>query len=144
MTVEAYLRSKVPGYPFETAVLENAAISPIFAKPKALRPISLNDVVEENAGDEDFVKSLKYATSTLFYSASGVFSGGSRSEQVGDVHASLSGFTIIQADREYYRSLGDKLRGELGMEAEERVSEKGGMFDATNLRTQNPSKPWNC
>lgn len=143
MTVEAYLRAQVPGYPFEIEVLENAALSPIFAKPEALRPISINDVIEDNVDQEDWAKALKYATSTLFYSAAGMFSGGSRSEQVGDVHASQSGFIITQADREYYRSMGDKLRGEIGYELEVAVQDTGGAFDATKLRNANRPKQWN-
>lgn len=140
MTVEAYLRARVPGYPFEVAVLEDAALSPVFAKPVRFRALSIKDDVEDNVDDEDFYKSLRYATSTLYYSAAGVFSGGSRSEQVGDVRASLSGFTITQSDREYYRKMGDKLRGELGCEVEQDVTEQGCMFDATNLRR---STRWN-
>ena len=143
MTVEAYLRAQVPGYPFDTEVLENAAMSPIFAKPEALRPISIDDEILDHAGEEDWVKALKYATSTLFYSAAGMFSGGSRSEQVGDVHASQSGFIITQADREYYRSMGDKLRGEIGYEPEESAQDQAGMFDATELRTASRLKRWN-
>lgn len=134
MTVEAYLRAKVPGYPFERAVLESAALSPIFAKPKAFEAIDLTDTIEDKVDDEGFLASLKYATSTLFYSASGVFSGGSRSEQMGNIRTSLSGFIITQADREYYRKMADKLREELGVEVEEDVTEDNGMFDATYLR----------
>ena len=137
------MRAKVPGYPFDIEVLENAAMSPIFAKPEALRPISMNDEILDHAGEEDWVKALKYATSTLFYSAAGMFSGGSRSEQVGDVHASQSGFIITQADREYYRNMGDKLREEIGYEPEESAQEQGGMFDATELRTAGRPKRWN-
>ena len=137
------MRAKVPGYPFDIEVLENAAMSPIFAKPEALRPISMNDEILDHAGEEDWVKALKYATSTLFYSAAGMFSGGSRSEQVGDVHASQSGFIITQADREYYRNMGDKLREEIGYEPEESAQEQGGMFDATELRTASSPKRWN-
>lgn len=143
MTVEAYLRAQVPGYPFDIEVLENAAMSPIFAKPEALRPISISDEILDHADEENWVKALKYATSTLFYSAAGMFSGGSRSEQVGDVHASQSGFIITQADREYYRNMGDKLRGEIGYEPEESVQNQGGMFDATELRTASRPKRWN-
>ena len=143
MTVEAYLRAQVPGYPFDIEVLENAAMSPIFAKPEALRPISINDEILDHAGEEDWVKALKYATSTLFYSAAGMFSGGSRSEQVGDVHASQSGFIITQADREYYRNMGDKLREEIGYEPEESAQEQGGMFDASELRTASTPRRWN-
>lgn len=142
MTVEAYLRAQVPGYPFEIAVLENAVLSPIFARPNVLRPLSIKDIVEDNADDKEWVKSLKYATSTLFYSASGIFSGGSRSEQVGDVHASLSGFIITQSDRENYRNMGDKLRKEIGYEPEETIQMQGGMFDASELRTANTPKQW--
>lgn len=131
MTVETYLRAQVPGYPFDIAVLENAALSPIFAKPKSLPAICIKDVVEENVYNESWEKSLKYATSTLFYSAAGIFSGGSRSEQVGDVHSSLSGFIVTQSDREYYRNMGDKLRQEIGATVEEQVQEQGGMFDAS-------------
>ena len=143
MTVEAYLRAQVPGYPFDIEVLENAAMSPIFAKPEALQPISIDDEILDHAGEEGWVKALKYATSTLFYSAAGMFSGGSRSEQVGDVHASQSGFIITQADREYYRNMGDKLREEIGYEPEESAQEQGGMFDATELRTASSPKRWN-
>lgn len=134
MTVEAYLRAQVPGYPFEIAVLENAALSPLFARPEKMLAVSLDDAVEEHTDNEEWLKSLKYATSTLYYSASGVFSGGSRSEQVGDVRASQSGFIITQADREYYRSMGDRLRGELGCEVEPDNTPKGCMFDASSLR----------
>lgn len=143
MTVEAYLRAQVPGYPFDTEVLENAALSPIFAKPEALRPISIDDEILDHAGEEDWAKALKYATSTLFYSAAGMFSGGSRSEQVGDVHASQSGFIITQADREYYRSMGNKLREEIGYEPEESVQDTGGMRDGAEFRTACRPKRWN-
>lgn len=140
MTVEAYLRAQVPGYPFESSVLENAALSPAFAKPNKLRALSINDDVEDFLDDEYLLSSLKYATSTLYYSAAGVFSGGSRSEQVGDVRASVSGFTITQTDRDYYRKMGDKLRGELGCEVDQNVSNQSCMFDATNLRR---ARRWN-
>lgn len=140
MTVEAYLRAQVPGYPFETAVIEYAAVSPMFARPDAMCPLNISDVVEDNADDEGWVKSLKYATSTLFYSAAGVFSGGSRSEQVGDVHASQSGFTITQSDREYYRKVADELRGEIGAQIEKNVNEDTGAFDATDRRKRTSKK----
>lgn len=131
MTVEAYLRARIPGYPFEAVVLESAALSPIEV---GLQPLKLTDSVEDVYADEELLKSLKYATSTLYYSAAGVFSGGSRTEQVGDVRASLSGFIITQADRDYWRKRGDKLREELGFDPEENLSDDGGMFDATPLR----------
>ncbi len=128
--------AEIPGYPFRPEVLKRAALSPMKAKPTKLRALNLEDVIEDYADDETFDKSLTYATSTLYYSAAGVFSGGSRSEQVGDVRASESGFIITQTDREYYRSMGDKLRGDVGAEPEKTLQEQGGMFDATSLRTQ--------
>lgn len=136
MTVEAYLRAQIPGYPFSTEVLENAALSPIFARPEPMGSISLYDDIEEHAGDDDWLRSLKYATSTLYYSAAGLFSGGSRTEQVGDVRASLSGYIITQADRDWWRKRGDALREELGIEPEEDLSTDSCMFDATDMTRQ--------
>lgn len=144
MTVEAYLRAQVPGYPFDEDVIMRAAVSPIFAKPDAMCALNINDVVEDNSDDEGWVRSLRYASSTLYYSAAGAFSGGSRSEQVGDVHASQSGFVITQSDREYYRRMGDKIRTELGCDIEESVEDKGGAFDATLLRTAPPRRHKHC
>lgn len=137
MTVDAYLRAEVPGYPFESNVIEKACLSPVFAKPTPLHPISKTDVIEDFVDDDEFIKSLKYATSTLYYSAAGVFSGGSRSEKRGNRQMSVSGFIITQSDREYYRRIGDKLRGELDCEIEEGVSDEGRMFDAGYLRNRN-------
>lgn len=134
MTVEAYLRARVPGYTFERPTLEDAALSPIFAKPEAFKAIGLADVIEDKADDEEFLASLKYATSTIYYSVAGVFSGGSRSEQMGNIRTSQSGFIITQADREYYRGKGDTLRKELGVDVEEDAPEESGMFDATYMR----------
>lgn len=134
MIVESYLRAQIPGYPFDNAVLENAALSPIFARPIAMKAIQLSDVIEDNANNEEFIKSLKYATSTLFYSASGVFSGGSRSERVGEIQSSISGFIVTKSDREYYRSVANKLREELGAEIEQSAEEAGGLFDATPMQ----------
>lgn len=144
MTVEEYLRGEIPGYPFEDYVLKKAAASPMFAKPVKLRALSLDDSVEDNAEDEEFVKSLTYATSTLYYSAAGAFSGGSRSEQVGDIHASVSGIEITQRDRDYFRQRGDDLRGEIGAAVEEMRTDSGGMFDASDRqkRTPNCRRAW--
>lgn len=133
MKVEAYLRAQIPGYPFDIAVLEKAVISPLFAKPERMQDISLDDMVEDYANDDEWVKALKYAISTLYYSVSGMFSGGSRSERVGDIQSSQSGFVITQSDRAYYRSMADRLRNEIGAEPEP-TEDDGGMFDATNLR----------
>lgn len=145
MTVEEYLRGEIPGYPFEDYVLKKAAYSPKKATPVKLRALSLDDVIEDHEDDEEFDKSLIYATSTLYYSAAGAFSGGSRHEQVGDISASRSGFIITQRDRDYYRATGDKLRGLIKADIEEVQTAGGGMFDASNLCNQPPKRrrPWN-
>lgn len=135
MKVSEYFEQAVPGYPVQSlgSVMKGAAFSPVLASP-ALTPLNLDDDISDHLEDAVWMKSLKYALSSLYYSMSGVFSGGSRSEQVGDVRASLSGFTITQSDREYYRSLADKIRGEIGYKTEKVSSDSGGMFDASPLR----------
>jgi hypothetical protein len=133
MTVEAYLRAKIPGYPFTTDVIESTLVSPLFAKPTVLKELNLDDDVAEVARDCELTQSLRYAESTLYYAVSGVFSGGSRSEQVGDVKITLSGFTLTEADRDYYRQLADTIREELGCEVENNPNADSGMFDATGL-----------
>lgn len=143
MIVEAYLRARVPGYHLDIEVLEDAAMSPIFAKPEALRPISIYDEILDHADEEDWVKALKYATSTLYYSASVIVSGGSRSEQVGDVRASQNGVVIPKEKSECYWNMGDELRRELGCKLGKRAREPDGMIDATELRTASSPKRWN-
>jgi hypothetical protein len=133
MTVEAYLRAQVAGYPWDISTLEAVVLSPIFAKPSALQSIALSDVVEDISKDEQLVKSLKYAISTLYYTVAGVFSGGSQSEQIADVKISVSGYEVTQSDREYYRKLASNLREEIGCEAEADLDDNG-LFDASNLR----------
>lgn len=135
MKVSEYFEQAIPGYPVQSlgSVMKGAAFSPVLASP-ALIPLNLDDDISDHLEDAVWMKSLKYALSSLYYSMSGVFSGGSRSEQVGDVRASLSGFTITQSDREYYRSLADKIRGEIGYKTEEVSPDSGGMFDASPLR----------
>ena len=135
MTVREHFEAAIPGYPVQSlgTVLKAAAFSPALAEPP-MKPIGLDDDIDEHLEDVEWMTSLKYALSTLYYSMSGVFSGGSRSEQVGDVRASMSGFIITQNDREYYRSMGDRLRRAIGYEPEESAQEPGGMFDATGLR----------
>jgi hypothetical protein len=134
MTVEAYLRSKVASYPWDTSTLEAACVSVLFARPNALTAISLEDNIEDIAKDDELTKSLKYAISTLYYTVSGVFSGGSKTEQQGDIKVSVSGFEVTQADREYYRSLADNLRDEIDCEEETDPNGDSGLFDATNLK----------
>lgn len=145
MTVRERFRAKVGNYPAEVLedAFKDAAYSPVEAEPR-LRAINLEDCVEDFQDDALWNKSFKYALSTLYYSMSALFSGGSRSEQVGDVHSSLSGFSITKDDREYFRSMGDRLRLELGYEPEEDARPESCMFDASNLRTPKPARRWNC
>ena len=112
----------------------------MFARRGSLDSLKLTDEIDDKAGDERYVCSLKYALSTLFYSLSGVFSGGSRSEQVGAVKVSMSGFIITQGDRIYCRSMGNRLRREIGSDIEEDTTEQGYAFDATNLKER---EGWN-
>lgn len=135
MKVSEYFEAAIPGYPVRSlgSVMKSAAFSPVLATP-ALTPLNLDDDISDHLEDAVWMKSLKYAESSLYYSMSGVFSGGSRSEQVGDVRASLSGFTITQSDREYYHSKADKIRREIGYKVEEVSADSGGMFDASPYR----------
>lgn len=137
MTVEEYLRAKLGGFPIDDNVLEMAILS---AVEVGLTPISLTDNVEDILADEERTKSLKYSLSTLYYSASGYFTGMKQSEQVGDVRVSVSSFNISYANINHWRSLADKLRQELGFETEDVIASEAEMFDATYLR--NPSR--NC
>lgn len=135
MTVEAYLRARVPNYPIGREVLEGAVISPLFSKPRQLRAIELEATIEENYRDKEFMDSLKYALSTLYYTLSGsVGTGGSMSERVGDASVSKSGYTLSSADRALLRKSGDDIRDELRLQREASVGDSRGMFDATALR----------
>lgn len=136
MKVEAYLRAQVPNFPIESAVLENAVLSPVFAKPQAMRAISLGENVEDNISDAQWVSALKYALSTMYYSLSGAVNGGSRSEKVGDTSVSVSGYTLTDAERAHFRAMADALRAEIGAQAEVLTTKSGGMFDASTRRVR--------
>ena len=139
MTVERYLRAKLGGFPVGNDVLTLAVLS---VQEVGLVPIALTDDVADIWADEEKTKSLKYALSTLYYSASGYFSGMKQSEQVGDVRASVSSFEISYGNREYWHNLANKLREELGFEPEEDFASEGStIIDATELRRGNCS--WN-
>lgn len=118
-------------------------MSSLFAKPEALRPISISDEILDHADEEDWVKALKYATSTLYYSASAIVPGNSRSEQVGDVRASQNGVDISEEKSKCFWNMGDELRREIGCELEKPMWRPDGMFDATELRTASRLKRWN-
>jgi hypothetical protein len=134
MNVEAYLRAQIPGYPFEEEVLTFAACSPMLAEPVPMRSLNLNDNLSDVVKNNGLRRSLKYATSTLYYSVAGAFAGGSLSEQVGDVKSTKSGYEITQSDREHYRNMADEIRDELGCSKKSDTASDSGMFDASSLR----------
>lgn len=121
------------------SVLEAAVLSPVFAKPVPFRAINLSDEVTEYLDDSEFLNSLKYALSTLYYSMSAAITGGTKSEKRGNRQISIGGYPLTTKDREAFRALGDKLRRELGADIEEDTPDKGGMFDATNLQKKGGS-----
>ena len=134
MTVEAWLKAKIPNYDFDTdLILQSAVLSPALAEPEAMSVLNLDDRIEDIVQCKDLKRSLLYAESTLYYAVSGVFSGGSKSEQIGDVKITKSGITITQSDRDYYRKYADRLRESLGCEVETDPNDDNGMFDATTL-----------
>lgn len=138
MTVEDYLRSLVPGLDLQDNVVARAARSP---KDVGLAPLPLNediDFYEDGEGHllprtgDEYQKRLDYASSTVYYSVLGVFAGGGRSEQVGDVRAARGGYTITMADRARFKGMGDELRKKWGFEILEDDS-SAEMFDASSL-----------
>ena len=136
MTVERWLRGKFQGIGrlIDPDVLGVAALSPVEARPVPFRAVLLDDEVEDFIGEPEYMDSLKYALSTLYYSMSGATDGGTRSEKRGNRQISIGGKAIDVATREAWRREGDRLRHELGRMVEDTATESGGMFDATNLR----------
>lgn len=131
MTVEDYLRGLIPKFSFDTNVLESAVLSP---KLEGFPTLSLDDDWDVVTDDEELVKSLKYASATLYYSAANTISGGSRTEQVGDVRTSESNFNFSWLDRLRWWKIANKLREELGLEPEEELTDTSStMYDATSL-----------
>jgi len=142
MTVEVWLRGHFHGLgnQIELNVLEVAAISPIEARPTPFRAVALNDEFEDYIGDTDYMNGLNYALSTLYYSMSSAITGGTKSEKRGNRQVSIGGYPLTTKDREAFRALGDKLRGQLGAELDEEVTDSGGMFDASHLRNVAPKR----
>lgn len=138
MTVENWLRGQFQGIgtQIEASVLEAAVLSPVFAKPVKFQPVNLTDEVNEHLDDSEFLNGLNYALSTLYYSMSAAITGGTKSEKRGNRQISIGGYPLTTKDREAFRALGDKLRGELGADIDESVTDTGGMFDASNLRAK--------
>ncbi len=140
MTVENWLRGHFHGLgnQIELNVLEVAAISPLEARPTPFRAVALSDEVEDYIGEADYMNGLNYALSTLYYSMSAAITGGTKSEKRGNRQISIGGYPLTTKDREAFRALGDKLRGQLGAELDEEVTDSGGMFDASHLRNVTP------
>lgn len=149
MTVEEHLRAEIKNIPIESNILENALAE---SYKKGFRLISLDDDYYEVIGDKVLSDSLDYALSCLLYTASGESGWSSRSEQVGDVKASVSSGTIDWDIRNQWIKKANAIREALGFEPEEVESEQGGLFDANDpslgLRNRYPQyfKPtwrWN-
>ena len=138
MTVEQWLRGHFHGLgnQIEKNVLEVAAISPMGARPSSMPPVYLEDSVEDIYTNDDTMRSLKYALSTLYYSMSASITGGTKSEKRGNRQISIGGYPLTTKDREAFRALGDRLRDELGAEKDSDISDGGGMFDASPLRVK--------
>lgn len=141
MTVESWLKGRFQGISsqIERNVLESAALSPVFAKPRAFREVILDDNVRDYIGDQEKMNGLTYALSTLFYSMSAAITGGTRSERRGNRDMTIGGYPLTTADREAFRKEADRLRRELGCEPEENLTDSGGAFDASKLRAKSPS-----
>lgn len=136
MKVEQWLRGHFHGLgsQIELNVLEVAAISPMEALPSPMNPVNLDDDIEERFSDEEFMKSLNYALSTLYYSMSTAITGGTKSERRGNRQVSVGGYPLTTKDRESFRKMGDRLRAALGCKVDNTSNTyQGGMFDASSL-----------
>ena len=136
MKVEQWLRGHFHGLgsQIELNVLEVAAISPMEALPSPMNPVNLDDDIEERFSDEEFMKSLNYALSTLYYSMSTAITGGTKSERRGNRQVSVGGYPLTTKDRESFRKMGDRLRFALGCKVDNTSNTyQGGMFDASSL-----------
>lgn len=143
MTVENWLKGHFHGLgnQIERNTLEVAAISPLEARPTPFRAIALEATVEDLYNDKEFMNSLNYALSTLYYAMSAAITGGTKSEKRGNRQVSIGGYPLTTKDREAFRAEADRLRGILGVEIEEKVTDDGGMFDAASKF--NRQQGWN-
>lgn len=134
MTVENWLRGHFHGLgnQIELNTLEVAALSPLEARPEPFHAVALSDEVEDFINEPDYMNGLRYALSTLYYAMSAAITGGTKSEKRGNRQISIGGYPLTTKDREAFRALGDKLRGQLGAELDEDVADNGGMFDASD------------
>ena len=141
MTVEAYLKSLVPGLDLPKEVYQRAARSP---KEVGLDAVNLDadiDDIGDFESEDDRIKAeaefqmrLDYAASTVYYSVLGVFAGGGFSEQYGDTQVRRGGYTITKDDRKRFKMLADALRKKHGFDTEDESLEEGTMFDGGYLR----------
>lgn len=92
----------------------------------------MDDDIDDYDDDPTFQIRLDYASSTVYYSVLGVFSGGGYTEQVGDVKVVRSSYTVTKDDRDRFRLLADALRRKHGFDVES--ADDGGIYDATYLR----------
>ena len=141
MTVEAYLKSLVPGLDLPKEVYQRAARSP---KEVGLDAVKLDDDIdafddildenERNEAEAAFQVRLDYAASTVYYAVLGVFDGGGFSEQYGDTQISKNNVRVTTDDRRRFKMLADALRKKHGFDTEDENLESGGMFDGGYLR----------
>lgn len=132
MTVEAYLKSLVPGLDLPIEVYQRAVRSP---KEVGLEAIKLDDDIDDFDDVEDYQKRLDYAASTVYYAVLGVFSGGGFSEQYGDTQIRKSGYVVTMADRKRFKTLADELRQKNDFAPEGDILETAEMFDGGYLRS---------
>lgn len=138
MTVEHWLRGHFHGLgsQIEMNTLAVAAISPLQARPIALRATALNDQVEDYIAEPEFMKGLNYALSTLYYAMSAAITGGTKSEQRGNRRITIGGYPLTTKDREAFRAEAIRLRKMLGCELEEQADVTGGMMNLTNFKSK--------
>ena len=106
-TIEQYLQAILPDANFTTIALEKFANSPADV---GLMPLYLSENAYPVPFDAEFMKRRQYAESSLWYSAVGLFSGGSESEKIGDESYSKGGYVITEKDRDRFIAMANKLR----------------------------------
>lgn len=127
ITIEQFLRSKLPNVEFTEDNLAVIANSPADV---GLEPFELTDAAYPSDMDSLFMQRRNYMESNLWYSALGMFSGGSVTEKIGDESYSRTGYTITEGDRDRFKAIGDSLREKAGF-APEGYSEDEGIHDGS-------------
>lgn len=129
ITIEQFLRSKLPNAEFSTENLEVIANSPVDV---GLMPLRLDEEAYPTPMEESFLQIRNYVESNLWYSALGLFSGGGTSEKIGDETYSQTGYSITQSDRDRFKAIADSLREKAGFAPEGDVSSEG-IMDGSEL-----------